>query len=66
MHALHIAICHDDCHQLLPAAMMRVAATLPVTVWIVCSDRPHPIVCTEKAACALAAATCLVKIFVVW
>ncbi len=63
MHALYM---QDDCHQLVPAAMMRVAATPLVTVWIVCSDRPHPIVCTDQAGCALAAATCLVKMFVVW
>ncbi|KAL0053389.1 hypothetical protein WJX82_005039 [Trebouxia sp. C0006] len=33
---------------------------LLVTVWTVCSDGPHPFVCTEQAGCALAAATDIV------
>ncbi len=50
------------CHQFVPAAMIRVATALLVTVWIVCSDS-DPFVCTEQAGCALAAATGLVEIF---
>lgn len=38
---------------------------LLVTVWVVCSDGPHPFVCTEQAGCALVAATGLVRIFAV-
>lgn len=63
MPALYMQCC---CHQLVPAATMGVAATLLEIVWIVCSDGPHPHGYTEQAGCALAAATCLVKTFVVW
>jgi hypothetical protein len=63
MNALHMQY---DCHQLVPAAMMRVAATPLVTIWIVCSDEPRPIGHTEQAGRAVAAATCLVNIFVLW